>query len=228
MIIGLLGRAGAGKDTVADFLVKDHNFVKVALADPLKRICRDVFAFTDEQLWGPSEKRNAPDERYHRGYGAGQNEFGDQVESPFLTPRHALQQLGTEWGRNCYPNVWVDYALRVAKAIMDPDWDCLYTAKEGLFDRQRRTDQGPYSGVVISDVRFKNEVDAITKAGGMVWKIERPGGTRLTGAAGAHVSETEQNSIPLEQFAGVLVNDSTLDHLSMSTGILLRELQGGK
>ena len=116
MIIGLLGVAGSGKDTVADIFVRDHNFVKVAFADPLKRICKDVFAFTDEQLWGPSEKRNAPDERYLRR--KIENEFLDHIGDEYLTPRFALQQLGSEWGRNCYPNVWVDYALRVAKTLL--------------------------------------------------------------------------------------------------------------
>jgi hypothetical protein len=37
MIIGITGRAGAGKDTVADILVERHSFVRVALADEIKR-----------------------------------------------------------------------------------------------------------------------------------------------------------------------------------------------
>ena len=65
-LIGICGRSGSGKDTVADILVRDYGFVKVACADPLKRTCRDVYRFTDEQLWGPSKKRNAPDMRYPR------------------------------------------------------------------------------------------------------------------------------------------------------------------
>lgn len=227
MIIGLLGQAGSGKDTVADILVKDHGFAKVAFADPLKRICKDVFDFTDEQLWGPSEKRNAPDERYHRGFGAGQNEFGDQVSSPFLTPRYALQQLGSEWGRNCYPNVWAEYALRIAKLLLnDEERDYLYTAQAGLHDPQprhnlrREAAARPYKGVVISDVRFKNEVDAITKAGGMVWKINRAK-AGLTGAAGTHVSETEQLSIPDNLFRVVLDNNDTLEALAIHVGVAL-------
>src|SRR5262249_21718742 len=126
-VIGICGRAGAGKDTAADVLVKEFGFVKVSLADPLKRICREVFAFTEEQLWGPSECRNEPDKRYRRrpsGYDANgrpidkcgclrenkrafmdAEDYRDHLPCPavfsgdeFLTPRHALQQLGTEWG----------------------------------------------------------------------------------------------------------------------------------
>src|SRR6266404_2066963 len=124
MLVGLSGLAGSGKDTAADHLVAKHNFVKVSLADPLKRMCRDAFDFTDDQLWGPSEKRNAPDERYRRKptqhmlHGRDFNTTTDKcytcgAEKPwppglggeecfhYLTPRYALQKLGTEWGRDC-------------------------------------------------------------------------------------------------------------------------------
>jgi len=62
-IVGIIGKAGSGKDTVADML-HELRYDKIAFADPLKRFCMDVFEFTEEQLWGPSEKRSEPDERY--------------------------------------------------------------------------------------------------------------------------------------------------------------------
>ena len=37
-LIGLTGYAGSGKDTVADILVQNHGFVKVAFADPLREM----------------------------------------------------------------------------------------------------------------------------------------------------------------------------------------------
>jgi hypothetical protein len=107
-LIGISGLAGAGKDTAAEILVKEFGFVRVALADPIKRICKEVFEFTDEQLWGSSERRNAVDERYLRGW------LCARSVSAFLTPRYALQTLGTEWGRDCYPDVWIDIAIRTA------------------------------------------------------------------------------------------------------------------
>ena len=66
-ILILGGTAGSGKDTVADFLVKNHRAVKVALADPMKRLARQVFVFSDDQLWGPSSSRNAADQRFATG-----------------------------------------------------------------------------------------------------------------------------------------------------------------
>jgi hypothetical protein len=63
-IVGISGKAGAGKDTVAAHLVEHHGFVRMALADEMKRFAKKVFAFTDEQLWGPSESRNGVDARF--------------------------------------------------------------------------------------------------------------------------------------------------------------------
>jgi hypothetical protein len=227
MILGLCGVAGAGKDTVADFLVAKRGCVKVALADPLKRICREVFNFSDDQLWGPSESRNALDLRYRR---FPDNEYvsreidaqvlGFDSGPKFLTPRFALQQLGTEWGRRCYDNVWVEYALRVANALLSNDAIIrpTYSAKDGAdytsADSAGRKpgNGGNVRGVVISDVRFKNEVDAIKAVGGYVWRVLRPG-AGLGGTAGAHVSETEQLSMPDNMFNCLIDNSGTLKDL---------------
>lgn len=225
MLVGCCGLASSGKDTAADFLVKNDGFVKVAFADPLKRIAKDVFDFSDEQLWGPSEKRNAPDLRYLRKEDT--NEFGDFIANVYLTPRYALQQLGTEWGRDCYPNVWVDYALRIAKQLLETidetevdtgiaGWHSLhYSAKNGLWQGENTH---YVRGIVISDVRFKNEVDAIHKAGGKVIRLLR--GQGLEGAAGQHISEQELQSIPLEQF------DEVIDNREWNLGQLEGHLHG--
>lgn len=65
-LIVLSGEAGAGKDSVADFLAEKHGWVKFSLSAPMKRFCGDMFGFTDEQLYGPSSARNAPDPRWAR------------------------------------------------------------------------------------------------------------------------------------------------------------------
>jgi hypothetical protein len=62
-IIILAGNAGSGKDTIGSHLVEKYGAVCVAQADPMKRFAADVFGFSEEQLWGPSSSRNAPDER---------------------------------------------------------------------------------------------------------------------------------------------------------------------
>jgi hypothetical protein len=172
VLLGLSGVAGAGKDTAANILV-DLGFVKISLAMPMKFICKELFDFSDEQLWGPSEARNAPDPRYGG-----------------LTPRHALQTLGTEWGRACWPDIWVNRALKDARWYFD--YDAL--------------------GVVVPDVRFRNERAAIETAGGEVWRIVRPG-AGLAGAAAAHLSENELTDSMFD-VSHTLVNDGSLEQLA--------------
>lgn len=234
MIIGISGLAGSGKDTAADFLVKNHGFVRIGLADPLKRICKEVFDFTDEQLWGPSSERDAPDSRYLRfepeqecpncKFGTLEpdgdrlvcrGECGQFIDS-HLTPRHALQQLGTEWGRGCYEDVWIDYGLRVAQKLMTDDGMHYHYAEEiGLVvcTSGHQPCNLQTKGVVFSDIRFKNEMAAIKKAG-FLWRMKR--GKGLGGDAGLHPSEAEQGEVPDKDFDVVIDNNNiTLQNLEL-------------
>lgn len=64
-LVILQGPAKSGKDTVANFMVKDGGFVAVAQADPMKQLAKLVFGFSDEQLWGESrDLKERIDDRY--------------------------------------------------------------------------------------------------------------------------------------------------------------------
>lgn len=223
MIIGICGQAGSGKDTAADFLVKDHGFAKLSFADPMKRFCQEIFDFTDEQLWGPSSARNAPDLRYPRKFGDGEISADERmvpVATEYLTPRYALQKLGTEWGRDCYEPIWVEYALRMAKNL-DGLPGRMYTAQRGL-----RATMGPaLAGVAIPDCRFRNEILAVRNAGGKVIRIVRPG-AGLQGAASTHKSETEMNELPDDLFDVILENTGTLERLRQQVSAALTYCSG--
>ena len=43
IIVGLSGKAGSGKDTVANYLVEKHNFTKLAFAGVLKEGMKILF-----------------------------------------------------------------------------------------------------------------------------------------------------------------------------------------
>jgi hypothetical protein len=250
-LLGLCGLAGSGKDTVADRLVSHHNYVKVSFADPLKRICKEVFEFSDEQLWGPSEKRNAADYRYPRTV----KEYLDEktgepikVREDFLTPRFALQLLGTEWGRQCYQGVWVEYALRVARKIMEegctysvmggltqPDTESLSTAVFDLLSRRgvtvdkHRVDNlvkcSKPQGVVIADVRFKNEIAALKAAGGRVIRV-RPPEQKALAEWQMHPSEMEQFTMKDEDFDAVIINPKvSFETLYRDVDALMKSLE---
>lgn len=88
-----------------------------------------------------------------------------ETPSPLLcgrTPRYAMQKLGTEFGRECIgPDFWVEA------------WGGLADARLAAGAR-----------VVVDDVRFPNEVEAIRRRGGVVLRIERLNGPGAYAAGG--------------------------------------------
>lgn len=224
MIVGISGLANSGKDTVADILVQERSFLKISLADPLKRIVRDVYDFSVDQLWGPSGNRNAPDLRYQREHSLTQvngihmcaccsQKFDlDMDDMCYLTPRYALQKIGTECGRHLYKNTWVDLCLRTANQVIKHG--AFYTQQEGL--RRRQDGDQQVKGVVIPDMRFWNEIEAIDAADGRTVRVSRQS-AGLKGSAGLHSSEQEQLDIPEEKFSVVFYNNQTLEDLRKLT-----------
>lgn len=220
-LIGISGRAGSGKDTVAGLVPGSRRF---SFADPLKEFCQQVFGWDRETLWGPSELRNKPDERYPRecGYelhqGDGSTCPACRGQQQYLTPRYALQTLGTEWGRHCFPDVWAQLGVRRAQ-----EWLREHPKQgKGHFsdDEFGNTCYIPPSGLpsvaVFSDCRFVNEARAIHAAGGEVWRVVRPG-AGLAGGAGLHPSEAEQESPEfLELVTLAIDNSGSLEQLASS------------
>lgn len=251
MIIGITGLyedsvgnkrvAGAGKDAAADRLVASHKFVRIGLADPLKRICQDVFQFSDEQLWGPSSVREAVDKRYPRGSreyressereeqrvrealatndtdsAATHRRLADSyAKHGWLSPRVALQTLGTEWGRQCYSNIWMEYALRVAKEL--EVGGCYYDQKSGL--RRMSVVAGvmePKTDAVFSDVRFFNEYKCIKQQGGKILRVKRMfDGVFSDLTDSTHASESQLSQLADDQFDYVIDNAGTLYVLAL-------------
>lgn len=259
MIIGITGYcydangerrvAGAGKDKAADHLVEQHKFVKVGLADPLKRICKEVYDFSDAQLWGPSEFREAPDFRYPRGPQQWRDAYhrehelaqqaiavGDTKQAAaylraaagygsegWLTPRYALQQLGTEWGRNCFYATWIAYGLRIASTLSLGRYT--YSQQHGLVfcedKEQARTN------VVFSDIRFFNEYNALKEVGGYIVRVTRRSVESFsTGTDNRHQSERELSSWNDDKFDHVIDNNATLHDLTLRVDRMLDNFKG--
>lgn len=224
-IIGICGQKNSGKSTMARFIAElVPGTVEVALAEPLKRFCADVFGWGDDVLDGPSEMRERPDTRYPRGWSCPAR----GGEPAYLTPRFALQRLGTQFGRVCYEDVWVDYALREAKKWLQVDGE------------YRTEDAGEYGQVgaratlvVIPDVRFVNEARKIREAGGRVWRVSRARGrllepvqvTRgmeLSATVTDDASDTDDAS-EREQFSAEMDKYINWDIVNGQTLALLRE-----
>lgn len=92
-IIGLAGRAGTGKSTIARLLCEQHAFVEVSLAEPIKRALAAMLDLP----------RAAFDDR----------DFKDLPITCLgnTTPRRLMQTLGTGWGRQMIADdIWLTLA----------------------------------------------------------------------------------------------------------------------
>ena len=141
MIIGLVGFIGSGKGTIADNLVQRHGFVKESFANSVKDSVAAVFGWHLDWLEG-----DTPESRQWRET---KDEWWSNALGREVTPRWALQLMGTEAGRDVFhPDLWVHTAFR-------------------------RMDWNPLDHYVIADVRFPNEIKAIQKYGGKVVRVTR-------------------------------------------------------
>lgn len=190
MIISLTGNTGVGKDTMADYMVAKYGFVKISMADPMKRIAKEMYDFSNEQLWGPSEARNQEDKRYR------------QLNGTYLTARVVTQLLGNEFSRSLYPETWIKYMQRVVKKIQTGFY---YSEQKGAFLLPNK--KSNYTGIIVSSCRFRNEIEAIKKMNGSTIRLKRPAlsteSFKTTGIKN-HLSETEQLSISDDFFTHVI------------------------
>lgn len=151
-LIVLSGDAGAGKDSLADIL-EDRGWKRYSLAGPLKRFAGDMFGFTDEQLYGPSSARNAPDPRWARtcprcsGNGMRAAAIGPVIVANRVfcedcegtgkindnSPRRVLQLLGEEYLRQM---IHVDALTMRAR----PDLEAMLARGESIVVNDARND----------------------------------------------------------------------------------------
>jgi hypothetical protein len=103
-LIGLSGYARSGKDTVANILVRDYDFVKVAFADPIREslLALNPIVWSDDE--GTWRVQDVIDEYGWDGYK--DSLWGQEI-------RELLQKLGTEVGRKIIlDEIWIEVAFR--------------------------------------------------------------------------------------------------------------------
>ena len=209
IVVALTGRARAGKDSVADILVRDHGFSKMSFAAPLKRMMRNLNPIVgfessgcDECDYEDCEINDLQPIYLQDLYDHGMtdedikdSEYGDEV-------RRIWQRFGTD----------------VMRAERDDYW--IQKAADDMFE-------SGYDRVVFTDCRFPNEADMVyglsvahERINSSVWQVVRPG---VELQPGAHVSEQHVGLMAEEV---TIHNDGTLADLTDTVNDAVRYVTG--
>lgn len=100
-IIAICGKAGAGKDTVANYLMQHHGYTKESFANSLKDAIAAIFSWDRDMLEGSTnESRQWREQTDHW--------WATRLGIPELTPRWVLQHWGTDVCRNYFhTDIWI-------------------------------------------------------------------------------------------------------------------------
>ena len=212
-LIGISGKAGAGKDEVAKMLrhllhrpdvsyetfktlIHSREYQIKKFADKLKDIVCLLLNCTREQLEDREFKEKELGEEWwvfkfpNNQISTYKKDVPDFWQKYLikLTPRLLLQLLGTECGRQIiHPNIWVNSLF--ADFAVDSKW-------------------------IISDLRFPNEFNAIKERGGIIFRVNRKGFENT----GNHESETALDN---HVFDYTIENNSSLEQLKRDVRELL-------
>jgi hypothetical protein len=100
-IIGIVGWAGSGKDTAANFLVKNHGYKRASFANTLKDAVASIFHWPRNLLEGDTAESREWREQVDTWW-------AERLGIPGLTPRWVLQHMGTEAIRQKFhDDIWI-------------------------------------------------------------------------------------------------------------------------
>lgn len=207
-IIGISGKIGVGKDTIAkniQIIDKESNWQIKKFAAGVKKVASlllnvPVSKFEDqeykEQFLGPEWNYDLELDRTIIVDGVAKHLH----EHHQMTVREFLQRVGTDAMRyGLHTNTWVNMLMAEYKPMKDSDEE--YT----------------HPNWIVTDVRFPNEYDAIKKAGGYVIRINRNNGIQNN-----HVSETALDG---QDFDLVINNNTSITEATTEAILFLSKLK---
>ena len=148
MIIGLSGLIGSGKNTAADYLKKSHGFTQLAFADALKDAVGVIFRWPRPLLEGDTDESRIFRETVDEWWSR-------RLGIKHFTPRYALQYIGTDVFRQHFSDsIWILNVERKIESLQEHGYS-----------------------VVVTDVRFPNEIAALRSLGSkflLISPVQKP------------------------------------------------------
>lgn len=186
LVIGLMGRAGSGKDSVADIVCETVNAARFAFATLLKKEAAAAFR-VDARLFDNRQLKETP---------IRQLALARCAEPAFVAfAGRELGLLGPLKPRTIM-QVWGDWRRSQDRDYFIPP--AAYTRRMAM--------AGGHVAMVVTDVRFANEAQWVADHGGVLWKIERAGLPPVN----SHQSEWSIRELRAD---AVVRNDGSLDEL---------------
>ncbi len=224
LLVGLHGKKGHGKTTVAERLVATHGFERIRFAAPLKEaIGAHLFGMTEAQTDGFLKEAPCVDLASLRAetlaeqtvallFGDAPAPYGMEVSqlverwrlvfaplfqggARLYTPREVMQVVGGGARTHLSPTVWIDL------------WRNAYLRSSA-------------PRVVVDDVRYPNEKQALEQLGGQVWRLVR---TDVPDSGDRDPSEVACDHLPDAAFAQVLRRATGVPALQERVDALMAE-----
>ena len=189
MIIGILGNKNVGKDTLADYLVSTEGFKKISFATNLKKCLAVMFNWDDNNFSLENKEKKDP------------------VWN--VSPRKMLQLLGTEFLREYCKDI-IDCKIN----FNDKEEVFSYHIKKLFLDNKELFDNN--ENIVISDVRFPDELKFIKWLNGKIIKLER--NNAIVNEFNNHSSENYINNL---EYDVKIENNFSKEHLYKTINIYL-------
>lgn len=192
MLVGICGRAGAGKDTVGEILRNSHGFTALAFADALRQEIIQAFAVGPDIFSRDQKERRQDALAISR---CGDQGFLDVMAARRIdllaprSPREIMQWWATEFRRAQDAGYWTTQAALAIDAAV----------------------RAGHRRIVLTDVRFPNEAHLVRRLTGVVWRIRRP---QADQAPIQHESESLLDLL-LPDFS--IQNDQSLTRLAVRT-----------
>lgn len=183
--IALLGKMGSGKDSVADVLIRTHGYVPMSFATPLKEMVVECDPLIQCNCMSdlPFEREGFP---VHLSDLLDSGKTFEECKREYPEVRRVLQRIG-QGVRRHDPDYWL----------------------RSLFERALEIPAS--KNIVVTDVRYRNEADALRKNGFTLIRVKRTtlntgGYTTENTRAMLHQSEVELDTYQVDR---TIRNDGT-------------------